>query len=952
MGAKKSDISKKTLPDIIEEESLEAKKVYNQKAKAEGRPEVSLEKRASVTMLEIGGLAIGTKVYDPSILVGLRYFLEANGYEKKINNIIVAGGMVPFVPPHYAKIFSEYMRGLGNKPGCEDYGEAVKTVIEQMQLEGVQKEYMDKYFKGKITTLGEAEAYSKEEFRKFLEPFKNAAVDYFPGLEDHWNMAAAREVERQNYSENKSKDLEVKIAERKNLIRENNDLEKSIKLENREIKDHQQYLKIVSKLNNELNKCKTDEERENCLKVWKNDKRKLREVPHGEKGYIESMISLTNQPLNDAVKSVNDRLKETNDLIEEARNSIKHDTEQIETNKGKISDYEREIARQKSFMGNKLITKFTGHVDLNPAEEEMLWKKVKDAYKDRYAEMFKGYNLRTHISRQSSITVSVENEEVKFSEAFNEIDLIKLKSSDLEKLVVVMSKMGPTARPILNAIQNVAKELAYKAKMEAYCKDKEGNPIMGEVPDVFIVANEGGGFRAKPFSKYYEPLPPVGSTEKISASEICMAVQIPGLESLILSEIMREKGLKDKSTKKQEQKRTASGAVIHTMRDDGTHLVEYADWTYLKELGEMASQLEKLDKNSKEYTELKQKLESRANLKKSAPRKTLVLGDNHVGSGAPRGYKTSLEYIDMAKNYVNQNYITIDRLAASELVNGDIPIKVQSPYHEWGPIPSAIETEMREFYEKGITEIYSSGKTGPERELALKDLAWKINQEWKHVYQIRPINGISMQMDEVNERVRELFTKTLESGGELVFISGNHPNKVCPGYDEAKELARMVYDLKKTYKDKIVVIEGQGCQTGSTGTLTEKDGRKTYFCHVTARGSGQDAVLGDMGKMLGSANPASHFIAYHIHQAEFGFADGTAHTVAAGMQPSNLYIVTGGLRPAPKGFVTIYDLQNNPGYVAWETVLGNTLEKYYDKDEPPITKTATDKAPEGKKSKR
>jgi hypothetical protein len=324
---------------------------------------------------------------------------------------------------------------------------------------------------------------------------------------------------------------------------------------------------------------------------------------------------------------------------------------------------------------------------------------------------------------------------------------------------------------------------------------------------------------------------------------------------------------------------------------------------------------------------LKQSLDSKVLLSKQTIRKSLIAGDLHVGAGNLPDKPSNYEYLEMMKNYVLLNYVWTqnDRAALSEVVNGDLP-NIQSHYSEWGDTPAAFEQKLQKTLDERMAAMDDLSVNKQNK--GLKELVHDIAKEAIDAYRTRPIASISLQMDEAVARLKQIFTDVLGAGGELVFVSGNHPNKI-PGYDEAKELRRAVLGLQEQYKDQVRIVEGQSSGLGGSGVIKDKDGKKTYFCHVPPRG-GKDSVVSSMKKALGTANDAGQFVLYHVHQGECGYADGTAYTIPPGLQNA-LYPDVAGYFSTIPGFMMHYGLvgENTGVYHAWHFVLANTLLKHY-----------------------
>ncbi len=939
----------KPLFEIIEDERMEQLPIYNSLLKEEDK--IPLKRRTATTILEMGDLAVATKVFNHHILKGLRYFLKANGYDTEINQVVIAGGLKPAFPLYSSVRNRELLKFIGCDPERTDFGEGIKDLLDILEQDPKLKKHAEEHWVGKITTMNEAEALITRYVVPLLKALPNARVDYFHSDEDKFNLEMKEKMERRRQEKEKKKEYAVKRGEYKLIdvelkkaVSEHSKLESILEKET-------QFKAALEKIYGGLSTCKNPEAREEFLKEFKRNPVNISSAPTGRKNELHHITGEFAKTPNVALRLVSEAKRASDSRMKEYETNLKDVETRVETLREKLEEMEPEIEELSESADTKPFTWLDDGQMQDSLTADVSFTATKEEYNSRYYDICKDIpNFHVHTSKCAKIGVTLkgsllglveEGKEDKDYEVEADVEDMELEveAGGKKLLMTVVHNMNITNLAGMNDLEKITLANAFLARVEAFYKGR-----FGKVPDIFITEHGAGGFRHAALTKYKEKVYEVGSEEEAPIPEICMAIKLPCLEDLQKTSELADK-IKVPATDRFNKHMNASGVVLHTILGDESHLLEYADSDYFKEIGKKVSRLETMDPSDEAYKSLKAELDKLVNINKERvippdPKEyeglldKLILGDIHFGGPNMPGRPTNYEFWDFMENYFMQCYkfTRLKSAALSEICNGDLGEKVQSAYQENGDVPSYFEDKQSKFFTRKWAEISASALSPGEKEAAHKALSEYIQFRAEHEYQMKSINSYSLQKKEAMKRMLYLFDGVLNNQGELIFISGNHPNKTQAGIDEAEDFKGLCMGRQLELDPLIKVIRGQGSGLGGSGSLTDKFGVETYYCHVPPKNCGKDPIAAMMKKALRCSESAQEVIAYHLHKPTGGFENGTAYTMASGVQTISLYTDIGGLMANPRGFIMKYRLQGAGNrYHAWHYVLSPTLQRYYDK---------------------
>ncbi|MBT5022126.1 hypothetical protein HOK51_06575 [Candidatus Woesearchaeota archaeon] len=474
--------------------------------------------------LYLGELSLGTKIYDDRAMDGLVEFIKDQKINKKIDGVIINGGILPYIPNYYGIQNSEEMRFLGNDKNKELSERSIEALNGNLSKK--DKEYITNFVAQKITNMGEAVDLSRREISKLNELLTDIEIHYIQGEEDIKNIKGLKEIKINDYKrfrknlgtvEEKCGKIQKELDE-SNLEKDLYNYEKDILKKLKKIL----YVKDSEELvNNKLNKfIKENNEILNELNENGSNRTELNENEFGENNILNFLTNISSK------KQVFKRLNQINTSIE----SIK---EKIKDRELKIRQYELQVnamMREKEAAGFFSLTK---RKQINADEEELLFRLAKNEYNSLIYNIFDSYrNFHVHSGFEIDIT---------------------LKGIDF---CLAHSSSNRSYAPILTDIKNA------KQRNHALNKTKT------KVPDIYLTAHGKGGFRVQPQPKKSEP------TQKKDHSygknfrktpKYCFNIKLPAFQSIKKLAAIRKKGLKNWHVSRFEANNYASGAVIHTI---------------------------------------------------------------------------------------------------------------------------------------------------------------------------------------------------------------------------------------------------------------------------------------------------------------------------------------------------------------------------------------------------
>ncbi|MEA3430634.1 MAG: hypothetical protein U9R08_05155 [Nanoarchaeota archaeon] len=811
---------------------------------------MSLDEKIELCYLAIGELALGTKVYDPRAMDGLALFLRVNGLDKKIQQLVIDSGIMPLVPSYYGLSNAKNMRFLGVDK-TQSPNQRAELVLRS-DIEKKEKEYIENFVLHKITSKEQAAGFAKQELEKLLTVLGDVETHYIHGEEDRKNIEALEELKINDYMriEQNQGDLEDKLKRTKHAH------DKAVvgldetEKEKKLLQCARRYLRLYT--GNEFKK-----------RVKTFIEKKAEEFQHLSIGDANKLKHFLRTARN--VADVKTKLQDVYGDIKDLNNEIKYNEKSARDCQITLNA----IAREKEASGFFRITK---RQQIQADEEEILFRLAKKEYNDLLYSIVSNGKFHVHTDNYAEV----------------EFNGFKLR---------VYHSMNS------NSDASCTDSLA-RMKKENNSESKYG----GEISDVVISVHGKGGFRFQPTPKQTED---TVKGEERETPELVMDMKLPTFQSYSALKWARKKNLKNWHTKRYDSKNYASGAVIHTVKENGVQEVEYIDMLDLIEFGEISGEIQLLEqkivdtKSSRQKKKLQKRVNELINLVKIETEKIEVSGDQHVGCPNVPGRPSNYDFISASQVYQTDAGLPC-LIVTSEVLHGTLQKIFSSNKQYFSEVP-----KKREDLEKKIVEDTS---------LSDEEKVAELQKFYKVQHESTPITSNSVAKLEVKRRVVPYLEKILENGGTVVLVSGNHYN-CSTGEDEAYELASML-DLKYVDNGQVQIFDGLGAKYGS-GTMRLPNGKKLYSAHKPQNGT--DEVAGAMNQVLKANLDAAIFVFFDRHHCGGGYANGSAFVAAPGMQPWNKYVDAIGKCPGLRGLVNMF---YDPGkrYFKWEFVLDPTLE--------------------------
>ncbi len=867
-------------------------------------PELPLDEKVISTGLYLGELGFGTKSYDPAMMDGLAFYLKINDYSDQIDTVMMIGGLVPSIPPFYGVRNSEDMRFLGRKELSE---EEIDLKIAQRLAnakEGISEkdiEYLKKYMIGKINNRQDALEVARSELEVLLRAVPNAEIHYHHGEEDIKNMQWDREI------------MITAIAESNEIIEKNQ--EKITKIEAQLVvqKSKTEYLNAVRAVFNYVVGQRVGPTKKKGAEFQKYLTETV--IPA-----IEEKEDFDSKAVQEVVHYLSKRVSKTHVLAKVGH--IKTDytlaKRKVKDLEAQIDEHQRQISAAKRVRENWGGFRFTKRVQITPEQDEEIFRKEKIEYNGRIYEIVgeDAKRFHVHTSRFSDVIGGIPKN---LAEELEDDGNLIVEGSLIYHLAHnpnALRSNTPTKKD-LRMLKEKAKLLVRRQRI----RKKYGLPTK-VVPEVFLAAHGVGGLQCQPQAKYRESIEEGVYAE---AAQLVMHIKLPTFQASHRLEGIVQKGIRNEHTKRYSEGLFASGAVIHQVRADGAHEVEYVDETTLLAIG--------MELQQENYRELKQSNnpEDKAKIRRieNRLRKKYKLnfskiepdGDAHLGAPNQAGRATNYQIKEAIQNYQRQHGLP-DVVIINEALHGSLFIA--QPSYE-GDTPAIADRHVKEILEKG-----RRSKQAFEEALTYM----------RANHQLIGISHTDKQFIEWRERVLPYVVDILDQGGTAIVMSGNHYNQSeRNGRDEATVLESMLVSARPYLRDQIKVCPAFGDKFGVgeiSGLLP--GGHKFYVAHKMKE-AGKNELLGIMQQ----ANPinldADYIFAFDRHHTGFGHADGTTIIVGPGLQPWNSYVDQINKVSSLRGVVNVF-IPTSPqlNVVRCEFVLGKTIEhsQYMESLENPV----------------
>lgn len=886
-AAKSSDDSK--LENIISKSAVSR---IPKKRRYKKHPE------AVAKFLYLADLGFGTRAYDPKAMDGLAAFMKYNHIGKKIDSVLIEGGLIPFLPPFSGKLNNLDLTMLGNlstkKGKSEEEFYKIMTAPDEKEAERNWDLYY-KLVKEKITNRKEAAESAKIELSKLVGILRNdIEIHYQTGDGEKRNIEYDLEVMITNISRQKKEleKYEKSRDETAEYIKENNSMLGSLKPEKRmvdyirirlnNIKNHKEGKELQEYHNNIFQRLKS---RGLLERVSKEDKKRIR----------ESLLCCQN--IDESRENINKIRKDLDNKINRYKQELKDLNE-----KYKEIDFNIKTIHTiwKSWGFHKVIKKGPVKAD----DVEIYYRKAKENSNkydyDSCPEIFRK-NFHVHSSTIKDIFITDKKD------GKDKIYVPNIKKIKKEGITILMNyniNFMNSRVPTKNDIK--------LQMLDAHFRNKNNM----DVPDIYLSANGVGGFRVILEQKYIEN---TIEKEERETPDILVHIKLPAFQPTEKLQYLKSKGIKTIDTKRFSKELYASGAVIHTIREDNVHQFEYINLPELVENGNIESQIKSKESILKRkglrpetIARIKDEIKELKNRMVLNTKKIEISGDVHIGCPNHPGRPSNYDIEISSQNYQKKNGLP-DILVGSEYFNGALKDIFESDKQNLSKNPAEFKNDLEKI-------INDNNLTKNEKLIRMKN------------YSIIDKNRITLpritqQAEVIKQLVIPYFEKILKKKreGRILFVSGNHPNRTTPNFDEAEEIGNLIPDSPNYIRNHQLELGKGAGESYGLKTIRIEGGKKLFASHKPK--NGPDVIIGAMQQLLDANIDADIAVFFDRHHPAGGFADGTFYIAAAGKQPWNSYVTKIGKTPGLRGIVNFFHDKNKKGYGKWEFVLDPTLER-------------------------
>ena len=852
---------------------------------------------AVAKFLYLADLGFGTRAYDPKAMDGLAAFMKYNHIGKKIDSVLIEGGLIPFLPPFSGKLNDLDLTMLGNFPKKKGKSEEefyqIMTAPDEKEAKRNQDLY-HKLVKEKITNRKEAAEFAKIELSKLVGILKNnVEIHYQIGDGERKNIEYDKEIMIINMNRQK-KGLEKHEKSLGKIVESAEIVNDAINMLNPE-KKMVNYIRV--RLNNIKNhkEGKELQEYQNALFQRLEKNGLIKDISEGNREWVKKSI-LACQSIDESRKKINNIYNELNSRISKYKAEIKDLNE-------KCKELDFNIKAIYTIWGNVGFHKVIKRGPVKSDDVEIYRRKAKensnkydyDSCPDQFREKFHGHPgdiKEITMTDSKSGKDNIHNQNIK-----------KIKEKGIKILmsynVNFMNSRVPTKRDIKLQIS------------DAHSRNKNNM----DVPDIYLSANGVGGFRVILEQKYSEN---TIEGEERKTPEILAHIKLPAFQSVEKLQYLKSKGIRTIDTKRFSKGLYGAGAVIHTIREDNVPEFEMVTVDQLVDFANIESKIksnESILKRKRLRPETIIRIKDRIKeLKKGIivkPKKIEVSGDTHIGCtnhpGSPPNYA-----VEMASQNYQKEHGLPSILVGSEYLNGS---KKES-----------FDSDKQNMSENPVAFNINLDKIANDSSLSMNEKIKKITKYTITDKNKTSLPRISQQGEVMKELVIPYFEEILKKDGKgrILYVSGNHPNEDT-NYDEAEVVASQITNSPKyIINHQLELGKGAG---ESYGLKTIRIyGNKTLFASHKPK-NGPDVIIGAMQQLLDANVNADIAVFFDRHHPGGGFADGTFYIAAAGKQPWNGYVTKIGKTPGLRGIVNFYHDPNKKGYGKLEFVLDPTLER-------------------------
>ncbi len=872
------------------------------------------EKEFKYCSLYLAEPSFGTKLFDhENTMKGLAFALEQNGLSSKIEQVLIQGGVVPHIPPYTSKSYLNDLKLLGYIDKKES---SEQTVSDAMLEERLMTPYEKEYYDTKVNTEEKRKIESIEDGFEVVGQQLSILMNTLPkdtqlriqaGEEDNKNIGYLEMLKIKKASEERNAQLGKKFE---GII--NTKIKLTRDLIEPKIKKY-----VFSKiLENDEYKADTEESREEyynrLVPIFKQDVTRIYDslIPaEKSKSNQKKRLKERDEHLSQAIKHVKwsqernkteEKLKEFDDLIL----FIKEQDDELKRNAQSIN---RNIKWSQKLLdkGTKqAIAYFTNQIPISSGEAEIYWASAKEDYTRRFHELGIKQPIYFHITGRKEFFTGDEIE-------MNKETGKKITSGDHEGKYIFMT------HNLRQAFSDaISPKSIREGKLELNKRNMTLNKMIKESknPDYLLLGgHDGGGFRVQPWFKESE------RSEKgvfVKNQDIAWLISLPTLQDVNRLKWARDHNFSGWHIKRYLNGPWASGAVIHTEKEDGVNGFEIWDTQKLIEWGKIASEIEiykkalsneKISKKSK--NKLKKTIQNLESKVKIDFKKIETAGDFHLGAPANKDRYSTDQLIEAGHIYQMKDGLP-HIIAWDEIANG-----VQIFHGAEAEYMGDIAPKFKKYLEK--IESRKDLTKNQKIDLIIKDSLR--NQR------AIPISNYAEQKNYFSYVLKpyaDLILKKVPNS-KLILFSGNHFNKSQKQSDEATEFG-LQFPLEYRENGRVEIFDGKGNAVG-TGTKTLPGGQRLYAIHKMPER--MDEIYGAMTHLRKANNDADIVFAGDRHQTGAGYADNHFITVHPGVQSMNHYVETIGKPAGLRGFQNVYYDKNKRGIYKVEFVLNDTLEK-------------------------
>lgn len=244
-------------------------------------------------------------------------------------------------------------------------------------------------------------------------------------------------------------------------------------------------------------------------------------------------------------------------------------------------------------------------------------------------------------------------------------------------------------------------------------------------------------------------------------------------------------------------------------------------------------------------------------------KKIEISGDVHIGCPNHPGRPSNYDIEISSQNYQKKNGLP-DILVGSEYFNGALKDIFESDKQNLSKNPAEFKNDLEKI-------INDNNLTKNEKLIRMKN------------YSIIDKNRITLpritqQAEVIKQLVIPYFEKILKKKreGRILFVSGNHPNRTTPNFDEAEEIGNLIPDSPNYIRNHQLELGKGAGESYGLKTIRIEGGKKLFASHKPK--NGPDVIIGAMQQLLDANIDADIAVFFDRHHPAGGFADGTLYS--------------------------------------------------------------------------